>query len=556
MEELDLWVLRFDPDRDPVAGLQASFGLDADAAARLVEGAPSVVKRSLGRAAAAPWIAVLEELGAEVALRPAGSPAPGPPRATFGRGSLRPSSPGEARPPSADAISEPGSADELGAWGELALDAEPEAPPEPAPAPPGVGLDHRALDLGEVGDLPPLELDEGAPASAPHPAAAYDAQALELGPAPGPELELATDGAPAADGVSFAQLDQRTLDLEEPALAGPPLELAGDGPADPADLPTLDDGPAPADPGAYGELPALDGTPDGPPGEEAPARGAFSPEELDLASDPGEGRRAPHRDAQLEREMLPRADARTASQAPGRVVEEGGEDDERRQLLTKAAGLLVGGALPSIVGLVMGKSVFLGNASLFGVAFEGVGLGAFGFGAFVLLAVLALGPERVSVEFQPGAIATALGIAAAFGLNVLLQASPEELAAERLRAITEGLGSQVAPEAGAFLERPGVSVPGGSVSALQRFVADARSAGARGVYVADPAEAGGTWYVDELIIDMPDPLPLRRSIERAYRRYLGFRASEHGEAAQTAPPSARLWFVGVSFEGGDEAAWD
>jgi hypothetical protein len=77
MSSFDVWVLRFESDaRDPVRSLMHVFRIDEGRAQRILDSIPCTVKRGVSSDMADRIAALLQDLGAEVAIKPALSTAP------------------------------------------------------------------------------------------------------------------------------------------------------------------------------------------------------------------------------------------------------------------------------------------------------------------------------------------------------------------------------------------------------------------------------------------------------------------------------------------------
>ncbi len=549
MDELDLWVTGFEPGADPVPGLMRVFRLDEYEARSIVRRIPCIVKNAVRPTQIDPWVEALEGIGAQVQLRAPNDPPP---------------------PPSVFPPPQPSSEDLLG----LGIVAAPGVP-HVSKAPPrreSVDLD---ADFGMDADLPvrskrPRQRPGAAakksaaapappapPAPAPAPAPPQPARARAVGQAhgeislpdvpPPPRVPHDAGSFPAAlpPAAEALPLPDAGFDVESMSLDLPPAREERLAPSATASA---------TDSLEYGDLLESDLPPaiGGPTGE-GPSRGAYTDDELQLA-EALVPKAAPRRLVRREREPLPAAGPRAGgagSGAPGVVVDRRKEKASRTAALLPGIGLIVVGLIPLAVLLFRGRSCFLGTASMFSLAGDGVGFAALGLGLLIVGTVMLFGPEGSLMSARPGAAALVLGYAAAFGVNYFQKPNPDQLAA-RLAELDEDevarifrlKGTPEYPEARFFLQGEGSRAH--QAAAMLEFVDSLYAAGARSVHVVEPTRFLGQVAIDELAIEMPGPTLLRNRVVERYRTFIGHRATQLEPAALTPQPGRPLWIVWVA----------
>ncbi len=526
----DLWVQSFEGDpADAVRNLQAAFGLDEETARGIVDSVPCVVKRGVEPVEAMPWVRALREMGARVelrdeALRQDPRASLRMPRARFGRKSLRPSDKGSKRPelsPEGATISNPSSnLDESAKSSELAelpgsdvLDevmgdvlAEV-AKPKLVPARPAAPV------TGATRESDPFRFLSSAVvmSSSGSVARSHDAGPAVFGPPEGatPRRVQAAPQAPADDeddeggDLSLDVSGELDLGLQEPLA---PMRAPGSAPAPEATPNAAQDGHG------FGEDPLEPPIPEGlvelevvepPP---APERSRVSAPPAVLSG--------PHAAVFDEREDEIAADAK-----------------RRREQWKHGAWILGGGAGVLAATLVAGISCFTGGVALpwlilDAVAFVGLALG----GATLVGAIRGRSFELGSLQLL-GTLVVSFGLA--LGINFLNAPTPEEA---RLREVVEfDEETEEAIEAGRYTEARAWAESRSASPSVVRLIDALYTAGARRVY------AGGA---GDFIVEMPELQATRGSIERAYRRFLGYRLNQVDASLH---PATRYWRIVVVF---------
>ena len=534
----DLWLEAL-PGPDPVQTLRAVFPVDPATAQRIVQTLPRFVRRGMSPADAEAYRRALDRIGARYELR-AANQAQHPPMSVS-----------MPRPPSSasidlGAVDAPDSGFDFS--GSFELDVAKKAPAPPPPTPPaasGPSLDDESVDLygrAPAKNAPAIDVDPGALRAAqggmgaPDPMAAYGGGGLEeesvdlygrkLDPN-APLLDIDTDALRPAQagfgptpGFTPGGLPPGVAPAQAPPPAGPAR-----GPAAPAPMTT------PGGPAAPYPPPSAPRAPAGP----APIV-SHDPERRKQVSDAARSGRALSNDGV---EGMP-------------VDAEAQAEEKRARLLAAAVGIaatLLG------ISLVAARyfatdSMFTGTAGFLGLAWDGLALTALMAGPAVLVMVFSSDAAPMPVLFSlaraiPGIFVVGYGVA--FGLNAMLEPTPEEAEQRRLAGVESNIQSGEFPEAGAFLFEPNHSFPGVSQADAQLFVSQLTSAGAM-VYVSEYDEYSGTEYAFTLLIRMPADPALRRVLGNRYRQFLGPHAASRFPAGAQ-PPAGTYWEMDVSVYG-------
>ena len=540
----DLWVQSFEGDPDDAAReLQAAFGLDEATARGIVDNTPCVVKRNVGPVEAMPWVRVLREMGARVELRdeavrqdPRASLRM--PRARFGRKSLRPSDKGTKRPdvPSTASIPNPAGED-----------------PSPEPSPPGSEVLDEVLGdvLAEVAKpkaVParPVAVDGGTGREAvpsPFPASALVTPVQSSATTPGPAVFGPPEGTTPrrVSGAASKGAEEPSVRPQAPALEPPPnaaqdgygfgedssddegdlgLDLSGDldlAPEEPTPppVPSVPEPPpnAAQDGYGFGEDPLEPPIPEGMLELDVVEPSAAEPAPMPM---PEDAPRSPDAAADPFEDEPPNEDVRRSG---------------RRRQLRWAAMLLAGGAVLLGVSAVAGLSCFAGSVPLPLLILDAAGFTGLALGGVLGLGALGGREVELSPGHALGALVLMFGLAA--GLDFLNAPTPEELRAieamERDEETEEAIAESRYPEARSWAQARGAS------PAVARLIDELYTSGARQVYASGSRE---------LIVAMPELQAARESIERTYRRFLGYRRNRVDASLH---PATRYWWIVVEF---------
>lgn len=196
-----------------------------------------------------------------------------------------------------------------------------------------------------------------------------------------------------------------------------------------------------------------------------------------------------------------------------------------------AVAIILGGVAVFVVGLLLGKSAFLGTGNILHLALEASALGSMIFGLLRLLNVPFL-RERVGV---PGVLLVTLSFVGLVVVNFAVKSLSTEEVIET---------GPVRIEARTYLNDAASLIEGVEKDRVRQLVNAAYGAGASEVYVLDPVTIGGTRFASELTVMLPTNPIGRDRIQRAYRRYLGERIGEF-DAADLQPPPGREWNIWV-----------
>lgn len=251
---------------------------------------------------------------------------------------------------------------------------------------------------------------------------------------------------------------------------------------------------------------------------------------------------------------LPLAVARRAASAArrGEVVTEEDLPEGWRRWAPGLAAVGTGvGVL--VVRLALGRSIFLGTSSLFGVAIDAAGISALLMGGYFLVAVAVSGASGGFIG-KPGALLSGLSFALAFAVNCAVGVSnvADVEPGEIDDAVTGLIDEGEYLDAAEVLADERTVIAGADRARVARLASDLRTAGALRVLVARPYELDGQRHVDAMLVELPPDRSADDAVADVYRGYLGFRADALEEEDLRPPADGRFWELYLSFDVFDE----
>ena len=210
-------------------------------------------------------------------------------------------------------------------------------------------------------------------------------------------------------------------------------------------------------------------------------------------------------------------------------------------------GFGIAGAGAIVLGVangVFGRSCFAGNATLFSLALDAIGLAALTVGTLYALGALLLNARGGLAAF-PGAAALVLSYLAAFGINYAQGGGAFGL------PIGDGVRNAAAsadphgPEARSWLSRDNARFQLGSHADALQLVETLYTAGASRVLISSEVSDGEARQALEVAVKLPPSHSQRLRVARAYRDFLGPEASSFAAHALE-PPDQGWWLLDVS----------